>query len=98
MADDKLDSLRVEAEQTLSDLIEKKIGRRQTDEWVLNLESRYGSAMMSQLEIVDAPLSELIDAIGLVFTPDDQEGYLYSIEDFRHWLEEYHASSRKRNL
>lgn len=53
----------------------------------------YGEEFLDKLTERNPLLSELIEVIPLVVTPDEKGEWLYGEADFRDWLEEYKRES-----
>lgn len=87
---DNENSLRKEATAQLEQLLRGRTTRQDVDAWVGNLEVKYGADFMDSLNTQDKALADLIDALGLVMTPDAKGDWLYSEVDWQQWLNEFH--------
>lgn len=71
------------------ELIGKKITRERADKFAYDLRLSLGDEFEQSLMQNQPDLYDLVSALELVLTPDEDGGWLYDTEDFRLWLEEY---------
>lgn len=71
------------------ELIGKKITRESADKFAYDLRLSWGDEFEQSLMQNQPDLYDLVSALELVLTPDEDGEWLYDTEDFRLWLEEY---------
>jgi hypothetical protein len=84
-----MDSIEQEVLTKIANLIEGNISREAIDNW----SQLRGEEIQKILAGADDPrseaLSDLIDAMSLVVTPNEHGGWLYTQDDFETWLHDY---------
>lgn len=90
-----MEDVEQEVLEKVNSLIDGSMARVDIDKWSQTRGEEIKEILTDDYAARSEALSDLIDALTLVVTPNENGGWLYNLDDFRSWLEDYQASTRR---